>query len=213
MTQTFLVIYEFKLAGLIPAYHTEITIGENSFGFGDEGTEIHNIPNLDGLYGYKLITSIHLGTTNRTQREIRNIIRRMDQEWTADTYNIWTKNCRHYSLALVNELNCDSSEEGRRILAGLIDHAEKMGQISSILVGIVVQTVSLNPINILTWVLEFMNQDRLLESNIETKWFLFKLLLIANGSWIMYIFIQFLSERLENNEEDELIDQMGNMDI
>ena len=116
----FLSIYEFKIAGIIPAYHTEIAIGENSFGFGDEGLEINNGENLDGQFGYRLITSIPLGRTALTPREIRQIVLRLENEWPAEEYDLFRRNCRHFSLALLNELDCDSTAEARRILAGLI---------------------------------------------------------------------------------------------
>ena len=111
MTEGYLACYEFQIFGIIPATHTEVVIDNNSFGFSEDGLEIDSQTNLDGQYGYKLINSIPLGRTYKTQQEIRQIVRRLDQTWTADEYNIMTRNCRHFSLALINELEFDSTAE------------------------------------------------------------------------------------------------------
>ena len=208
----FLSIYEFKIAGVIPAYHTEIAIGENSFGFGDEGLEINNGENLDGQFGYRLITSIPLGRTTLTQREIRQIVLRLENEWPAEDYDLFRRNCRHFSLALLNELDCDSTAEARRILAGLIFFSEKIGWMISVIMTGLVHLLPLNPLTLVSRPLEIFNEGRILDMDYEFKMQLLQMLVIANGFWLLFLFVMSCFSR-SDNEENNMIAQFENMEL
>ena len=208
----FLSIYEFKIAGVIPAYHTEIAIGENSFGFGDEGLEINNGENLDGQFGYRLITSIPLGRTTLTQREIRQIVLRLENEWPAEDYDLFRRNCRHFSLALLNELDCDSTAEARRILAGLIFFSEKIGWMISVIMTGLVHLLPLNPLTMVSRPLEIFNEGRILDMDYDFKMQLLQMLVIANGSWLLFLFVMSCFSR-SDNEENNMIEQFENMEL
>ena len=208
----FLSIYEFKIAGIIPAYHTEIAIGENSFGFGDEGMEINDRQNLNGQFGYRLITSIPLGRTNLTQRDIRQIVLRLENEWPAEDYDLFRRNCRHFSLALLNELDCDSTAEARRILAGLIFFSEKIGWMISIIMTGLVHLLPLNPLTLVSRPLEIFNEGRILDMNYDFKMQLLQMLVIANGFWILFLFVMSFFSR-SDNEENNMIAQFENMEL
>ena len=209
---SFLTIYEFKIGGIIPAYHTEIVIGELSFGFSDEGIEIDPQPNMNGLYGYRLITSIPLGETPRTQDQLREIIRQLETEWTPESYDIFTRNCRHFSLAFLSELECDSAVEARRILAGLIFFSEKIGWIISIMMTGLVHLMPLNPLTLVSRPLEIFNEGRILDMEYYFKMQLLQILIIANGIWIVFLFIMSCFSR-SGNEENEMIEQFDNMEL
>ena len=209
---SFLTIYEFKIGGIIPAYHTEIVIGELSFGFSDEGIEIDPQPNMNGLYGYRLITSIPLGETPRTQDQLREIIRQLETEWTPESYDIFTRNCRHFSLAFLSELECDSAVEARRILAGLIFFSEKIGWITSIMMTGLAHLMPLNPLTLVSRPLEIFNEGRILDMEYYFKMQLVQILIIANGCWIVFLFIMSCFSR-SGNEENELIEQFDNMEL
>ena len=209
---SFLTIYEFKIGGIIPAYHTEIVIGELSFGFSDEGIEIDPQPNMNGLYGYRLITSIPLGETPRTQDQLREIIRQLETEWTPESYDIFTRNCRHFSLAFLSELECDSAVEARRILAGLIFFSEKIGWIISIMMTGLVHLMPLNPLTLVSRPLEIFNEGRILDMEYYFKMQLLQILIIANGFWIVFLFIMSCFSR-SGNEENEMIEQFDNMEL
>ena len=208
----FLSIYEFKIAGIIPAYHTEIAIGENSFGFGDEGLEINNGENLDGQFGYRLITSIPLGRTQKSQREIRQIVLRLENEWPAEDYDLFRRNCRHFSLALLNEIDCDSSTEARRILAGLIFFSEKIGWMISIMMTGLVHLLPLNPLTMVSRPLEIFNEGRILNMDYDFKMQLLQMLVISNGSWLLFLFVMFCFSR-SDNEENNMIERFENMEL
>ena len=208
----FLSIYEFKIAGIIPAYHTEIAIGENSFGFGDEGLEINNGENLDGQFGYRLITSIPLGRTQKSQREIRQIVLRLENEWPAEDYDLFRRNCRHFSLALLNEIDCDSSAEARRILAGLIFFSEKIGWMISIMMTGLVHLLPLNPLTMVSRPLEIFNEGRILNMDYDFKMQLLQMLVISNGSWLLFLFVMFCFSR-SDNEENNMIARFENMEL
>ena len=208
----FLSIYEFKIAGIIPAYHTEIAIGENSFGFGDEGLEINDGQNLNGQFGYRLITSIPLGRTQKSPREIRQIVLRLENEWPADDYDLFRRNCRHFSLALLNELDCDSTAEARRILAGLIFFSEKTGWMISVIMTGLVHLLPLNPLTLVSRPLEIFNEGRILDMNHDFKMQLLQMLVIANGSWILFLLVMSWFT-ISDNEENEIIERMENMEL
>ena len=208
----FLSIYEFKIAGVIPAYHTEIAIGENSFGFGDEGMEINERQNLNGQFGYRLITSIPLGRTQKSPREIRQIVLRLENEWPADDYDLFRRNCRHFSLALLNELDCDSTAEARRILAGLIFFSEKTGWMISVIMTGLVHLLPLNPLTMVSRPLEIFNEGRILDMNYDFKMQLLQMLVISNAFWILFLFVMSFFSR-SDNEENEIIERMENMEL
>ena len=208
----FLSVYEFKIAGVIPAYHTEIAIGENSFGFGDEGLEINNGENLDGQFGYRLITSIPLGRTQKSQREIRQIVLRLENEWPAEDYDLFRRNCRHFSLALLNEIDCDSTAEARRILAGLIFFSEKIGWMISIMMTGLVHLIPLNPLTLVSRPLEILNEGRILDMEYDFKIQLLQMLVIANGLWVLFLFVRFCFSR-SDNEENNMIARFENMEL
>ena len=208
----FLTIYEFKIAGIIPAYHTEIAIGELSFGYSDEGIEIDQEFNMNGLYGYRLITSIPLGETTRTQDQLREIIRQLETEWTPETYDIFIRNCRHFSLALINELECDSADEARRILAGLIYFSEKIGWIISIMMTGLVHHMPINPLTLVSRPLEMFNEGRILDMEFDFKIQLLRMLIMANGLWIVFLLIMSCFT-ISDYGENEMIERFGNMEL
>ena len=208
----FLSIYEFKIVGVIPAYHTEIVIGENSFGFGDEGLEINDGENLDGQFGYRLITSIPLGRTQKSQREIRQIVLRLENEWPAEDYDLFRRNCRHFSLALLNEIDCDSTAEARRILAGLIFFSEKIGWMISIMMTGLVHLMPMNPLTFVSRPLEIFNQGRILDMEHEFKIQLLQMLVMANGLWIVFLLVMSWFTR-SDNEDYEMIERLQNMEL
>ena len=207
-----LSIYEFEIAGLIPAYHTELVIGDYSIGFSDEGIEIHAGTNMDGLYGYRLITSIPLGVTRRTRREIREIIIRMEDEWPAESYDIFYHNCRHFSLALINELESESSTEARRILANLIFFSEKVGTMITALLTALVHVIPLNPLTLVTRPMEMFNQGRILDLESDFKIQLLQILISLNTSWIVFLLVFGWFSRPEN-EEDDIVGRLENMEL
>ena len=208
----FLSIYEFKIAGLIPAYHTELVIGNYSIGFSDEGIEIHDGANMDGLYGYRLITSVPLGITPRTRREIREIIIRMENEWPADTYDIFYHNCRHFSLALINELESDSSTEARRILANLIFFSEKIGTMITALMTAFVHAIPFNPLALVSRPMEIFNQGRILDLETNFKIQLLEMLVLFNSTWVIFLLVSAWFTR-SGNEENEILEQLENMQL
>ena len=208
----FLTFYEFKIAGIIPAYHSEVIVGRYSFGYGDEGLEITQGGISDGQYGYKLITSIPLGQTQKTQREIREIIRRLDNEWPTEDYHLFYRNCRHFSMVLINELECDSTAEGKRILAGLIKFSETVGWIFTIIITGFIHLMPINPLRLVSRPIEIFNQGRILDLDSEFKIQLLQMLVLFNSSWLVFLLVSAWFSRSEP-EENEMINQFENMQL
>ena len=174
--------------------------------------EINDRQNLNGQFGYRLITSIPLGRTQKSQREIRQIVLRLENEWPAEDYDLFRRNCRHFSLALLNEIDCDSTAEARRILAGLIFFSEKIGWMISIMMTGLVHLMPLNPLTFVSRPLEIFNEGRILDMNYDFKMQLLQMLVMANGLWIVFLLVMSWFTR-SDNEDYEMIERLQNMEL
>ena len=76
--------------------------------------------NKDGLEGYTLKATYDLGYTEMYHYEFEefNFPTIMD-DYTADSYNLFHKNCRFFSLELLNILKPSDAVIGRRVLTEL----------------------------------------------------------------------------------------------
>ena len=215
MSTVQLAIYEFYLGGFIPATHTEIVIHNMSLGYSENGTEVSNMTNLDGQDGYKLLMSISLGRTNKSRIEIRDLVLGMDDQWQADAYNIFSKNCRHYSLTLIDAIRPNDADEGRRVLGNLIALSEGIGYYFNIITTNMVRLFPLNPITIASFVLgtfQLFSNDRILEYDTNAKWQLLMWLTVSNMAWITFLGRSFYNA-IQDDDGDELVNAIEQMEL
>ena len=217
MPNVYLVLYEFKIERLIKATHTEIAIDNMSIGYGETGVEVMVPQNLDGYEGYRLIKSIPLGRTRKTTREIRNIVLDMEQEYTPNSYDLFFKNCRHFSLDLIDKLQPSHSEEGRMVLGNLINFSENIGNSVNLIVANLVRQFPINPATLATVALGFaqlFNVDQLLHFDYDAKLQFCCFLLISILSWMTVNVAGYLTENQNNDDtEDELAQAIQDMEL
>ena len=206
MPNVYLVLYEFRIEGLIKATHSEIAINEMSIGYGETGVEILVPQNLHGVDGYRLIRSIPLGRSRKTIREIREIVLDLEQEYTPDAYDLFFKNCRHFSRDLIDKLQPSHSEEGRMILGNLITFSENIGNYVNLIVANLVRQFPVNPAAIATFALgltRLFQMDQILNFDYDAKLQFCLWLMVSIIGWASVGIAGYLTEG-RNEEEDEL---------
>ena len=64
---------------------------------------------------------IDCGTTSVAEDQFSLFLARIGRDHTSEDYKLFTKNCRAYSLALLNNLNPTQPDNARKYLESLID--------------------------------------------------------------------------------------------
>ena len=120
MTQVLLRIYEFELFSGLTEYHSEIIAFNQSYSYSDEGIEVSVVLNKDGLEGYTLKATYDLGFSEMYDYEFEefNFPAIMD-DYTAESYNLFHRNCRFFSLEILNILKPSNQTSGTRVLQEL----------------------------------------------------------------------------------------------
>ena len=217
MPNVYLVLYRFKIEGLIKATHTEIAIDNMSIGYGETGVEVLVPQNLNGHDGYRLIRSIPLGRTRKNLREIRNIVLEMERDYTANSYDLFFKNCRHFSLDLIDKLQPSHTEEGRIILGNLINFSENLGNYINLIVANLVRQFPVNPATLATIALglsQLFSADQILYFDYDAKVQFCCLLLISIMSCATVNIVGYLTEnRDQDDSEDELVAAIQDLEL
>ena len=216
MSNVFLVLYEFRIEGLIKATHSEIAINNMSIGYGETGVEILVPQNLHGVDGYRLIRSIPLGRSRKSIREIREIVLNLEQEFTADTYDLFFKNCRHFSRELIDKLQPSHSEEGRMILGNLITFSENIGNYVNLIIANLVRQFPINPATVATFVLgltRLFSVDQILHFDYDAKIQFCAYLLVSIFGWTTVCIARYFLENQNQDEEDELVAAIQDMEL
>ena len=217
MPNVYLVLYRFKIEGLIKATHTEIAIDNMSIGYGETGIEVLVPQNLNGHDGYRLIRSTPLGRTRKNIREIRNIVLDMEQDYTANSYDLFFKNCRHFSLDLIDKLQPSHTEEGRIILGNLINFSENLGNYINLIVANLVRQFPVNPATLATIALglsQLFSADQILYFDYDAKVQFCCLLLISIMSCATVNIVGYLTEnRDQDDSEDELVAAIQDLEL
>ena len=65
--------------------------------------------------------SLGCGKTEVTQDKFESYLKRIRSGYNGQDYRLFTKNCRAYSKALLDNLDPDQPHKARRYLEGLID--------------------------------------------------------------------------------------------
>ena len=83
--------------------------------------------------------------------------------------------------------------------------------ISVIMTGLV-HLLPLNPLTLVSRPLEIFNEGRILDMDYEFKMQLLQMLVIANGFWLLFLFVMSCFSR-SDNEENNMIAQFENMEL
>ena len=99
----FIYIYTFKFMFIFNLEHTEIQFGGIHVGYSPSGLRVSQFARRS----MRLKEVIFAGTTDMTLRNYYKFLQKLQISLLAKKYCIFTHNCRHISLRLLQELKCD----------------------------------------------------------------------------------------------------------
>ena len=109
--ETILNIYHFSFF-IINLTHTEISFSGRDFGYGRNGVMVTPSFIDKRALGFFLIRRVRCGVSNIDPTAFDLFVRNSVVHFNRYTYNLFTRNCRHYSEYLLIELAPNNSEEG-----------------------------------------------------------------------------------------------------
>ena len=194
MTFVTLKIYNFKIFGFVNELHTEIIAYGASWSFSQDGIEVSSIVDKDNLDGYKLIKTEKLGFSALSKERFhRQHLPGIVEKFTIDAYDLYSLNCRHFSLELIKALRPSRPERGLYLLGQLNYMSAIIGRIKQLVITNTVRYICYSPLilmNVLFRVLEYCNQGRILKFSRLTKDY------IAIGLSIVLILFWTIKHRL-----------------
>ena len=107
-----LKIFSFFQFG-IKLTHTEISYNGYDYAFGRYGLSC-SPANIDkSLLGFELKRVISLGTPNYDPERFHEFVRNAVHRFNRESYDLFSRNCRHFSVYLIRELAPTDPEEGK----------------------------------------------------------------------------------------------------
>ena len=129
MSKVILQIYEFELFKSFKEYHAEIVVFGKSISYSDEGIDVSDVTNKDGLEGYELCATFNLGYADIFEYEFQEFyFPRLEKEYTDENYNLYTHNCRFFALNVINLLQPSKAEVGIQVLEDLNNMSIELGK-------------------------------------------------------------------------------------
>ena len=104
-------IYHFSFF-LINLSHTEIEFNGRDFGFGRKGLMVTPAKIDKSMFGFFLQRVIRCGISTVDPVQFDIFVRNSVLLFNMDTYDIFNRNCRTYSMYLLRELAPNDCEEG-----------------------------------------------------------------------------------------------------
>ncbi|KAI7901155.1 PPPDE putative peptidase domain-containing protein [Cokeromyces recurvatus] len=110
----------------IGVFHSGVEIGDKEYCFGG-----HDVPNVTGVFvvepktGIPELTlkkTIDMGTMDLTEAELEDLLLKLSDEFIGPSYNLLTRNCNHFTEALVQKLT-------KKPIPAWINRAAKLGSI------------------------------------------------------------------------------------
>ena len=182
MSKVILQIYEFELFKSFKEYHAEIVAFDKSISYSDEGIDVSDIKNKDGLEGYELCATFNLGYADIFEYEFQEFcFPKLEQEYTDENYNLYTHNCRFFALDVINLLKPSKAEVGIQVL-------EDLNNMSTIL-GEYLKMESVRKILILTSIVLF-TASKIFETHVQIPMLLKDIIIIT-----LFIIISIVSCR------------------
>ena len=135
MTFVTLKIYNFKIFSFVKEFHCEITAYGLSWSFSEDGLETSEIMNKHNYDGYELVKSYSLGFSGMPKEIFASrYLPALREAYTIDEYDLFNKNCRHFSLEMIKILRPSRRERGLRTLSKLNDMSQKIGQFCEVVI-------------------------------------------------------------------------------
>ena len=105
-------LYSFRF-WLINLTHTEISYDGRDFGFGRQGVMVSPSQIDKTQFGFKLKRVIYAGLSNVQPEAFDMFVRNSVLRFNRHSYNLFTRNCRHFSEFLLIELTPNQPDEGK----------------------------------------------------------------------------------------------------
>ena len=112
MSDVYLLVYTFQLLKILTLQHTEIRVHGQDLAYGRHGISI--VPN-NVREDMQLIKVIYCGKTNVSDLDLTQFLIHIARFFTKKTYRLFTNNCRKFSSVILEFLETDEPDEGKRI--------------------------------------------------------------------------------------------------
>ena len=129
MSKVLLQIYEFDFFHGIKEYHAEVVVFDKSISYSDEGIDVSDQTNKDGLDDYKLCATFDLGYADIFEYEFQEYcFPKLEKAYTAENYGLFKHNCRFFALDVIKLLQPTKSVVGIQVLEDLNQMSAYLGK-------------------------------------------------------------------------------------
>ena len=133
MSKLLLQIYEFELFGSLKEYHAEVVVFDKSISYSDEGIDVSDTTNKDGLEDYELRATFNLGYADMFEYEFQEYcFPKLEKKYKAENYGLYSRNCRFFALDVIKLLQPTKSEVGIQVLEDLNNMSLVLGRFMKI---------------------------------------------------------------------------------
>mmetsp|Transcript_12621 Transcript_12621/g.20889 ORF Transcript_12621/g.20889 Transcript_12621/m.20889 type:complete len:330 (-) Transcript_12621:129-1118(-) len=110
-----------KKLPLIP--HVGIRVHGIEYFYSDH-IEFRTVPVMEEMLGERPQVTLDLGPSTKSAEEVKELVASLESSWTADDYNVFDKNCVHFSEVLAEQV----SQNGlpAQLMRGVLDVSERM---------------------------------------------------------------------------------------
>jgi len=110
-----------KKLPLIP--HLGIRVHGLEYFYSDH-IEVRSVPVMEEMLGDRPQVTLDLGPSTKSAEEVKELVASLESAWTAEDYNVFDKNCVHFSDVLGKQVSANGVPE--QLSRGLLDITERM---------------------------------------------------------------------------------------
>ena len=130
MSKVLLQIYQFEILNGIKEYHAEIVVFGKSISYSDEGIDISDEINKDGMEDYELCATFDLGYADIFEYEFQEYcFPKLENEYTEQNYGLFSHNCRFFALDVIKLLQPTKADVGIQVLEDLNNMSQALKKV------------------------------------------------------------------------------------
>jgi len=139
MEEVIVISYLFNIVGQHREIHTEVRAFGFDWWFEKDGAKAQPASSKenDPEWGYTLQQKISAGYTSKSHNEFERYLSSIANDYRAQDYQLFSRNCREYSQKLLNFLDPDNAREAKIFLQGQNLDAKIKGDLVNIVGGCV----------------------------------------------------------------------------